>query len=119
MDPVKLTQRKDIAMKKILLAGIGLVTLAGCQSTDQILDASQPMALDTALKRGQFEMGCPTATGTVLSRQVIEPVIRGPRYGGTERYEYTIGIEGCGKRETQVVICPEGGGGCFAAQSRR
>lgn len=105
-------------MNKFLLACASLATLAGCQSTDQVLDSTQPMAVDTALKRARFEMGCPDATGTVLSRQAIDPVVRNPRFGGPERYEYTIGIEGCGKRDTQIVICPEGGG-CFSGQSRR
>jgi hypothetical protein len=105
-------------MKRLLFAGAALATLAGCQTTDQVLATTEPMALDTALKRGRFEMGCPEATGTVLSRQAIDPVVRNPRWGGPERYEYTIGIEGCGKRDTQIVICPEGGG-CFSAQGRQ
>ena len=30
--------------------------------------------------------------------------------------EYTVGgVAGCGQRTTFVVICPEGGDGCFAA----
>ena len=77
------------------------------------------MALDTALKRARFDMSCPTATGTVLSKQTIEPAIRNARFAGPERAEFTIGVEGCGKRETLVVICADGGDGCFAADSRR
>jgi len=34
---------------------------------------------------------------------------------GIQRAEYTIGVKGCDKRETYVVICPEGGEGCYAA----
>jgi hypothetical protein len=34
---------------------------------------------------------------------------------GVERAEYTIGVSGCGERKTFVVLCPEGGDGCFAA----
>ena len=105
-------------MKKALLVAVGVVALAGCQSDAQMLDASQQMALDTAVTRGRFDMNCPTATGTVLSRQVIQPVVE-IRFGGTVRNEYTIGIEGCGQRTSMVVICPQGGGGCFAAQGRQ
>ena len=34
---------------------------------------------------------------------------------GIQRAEYTIGVTGCGRRETFVVICPQFGDGCFAA----
>lgn len=105
-------------MNKTLLVAVGVMALAGCQSDAQMLDASQQMALDTAVTRARFDMNCPTATGTVLSRQVIEPVVQ-IRFGGTVRNEYTIGIEGCGQRTSMVVICPQGGGGCFAAQGRQ
>src|SRR5207249_3594656 len=30
------------------------------------------------------------------------------------RAEYTIGVEGCGKRTTFVVVCPDTGEGCLA-----
>ena len=36
---------------------------------------------------------------------------------GIEREEYTIGVQGCGQRRTYVVICPQGGDNCFAADS--
>jgi hypothetical protein len=32
-----------------------------------------------------------------------------------QRAEYTVGVEGCGKRATYYVICAEGGTGCVAA----
>ncbi len=102
-------------MNRALLVAVAVLGLAGCQSDQQMLDASQPMALDSAVNRARFDMNCPTATGSVLSRQVIEPVVQ-TRFGGTTRYEYTIGVEGCGKRTSSVVICPAGGGGCFAAE---
>ncbi len=104
-------------MKKILLVA-AVLGVAACQSDQQMLDASQSMALESAVNRARFDMSCPAATGTVISRQVIEPVVR-TRFGGITRYEYTIGVEGCDKRTSSVVICPEGGGGCFAAQERK
>ena len=105
-------------MKKTLLVAVGVVALAGCQSSQQMLDASQPMALNTAVTRARFDMNCPTATGTVLSRQIIEPVVQ-IGFGGTPRNEYTIGVAGCGQRTSMVVVCPQGGDGCIAAQGRQ
>jgi hypothetical protein len=100
-----------------LFAGL---TGVACQTQQQFLDQHQPMAIQTAVGRGQFEMNCPGATGVVISREVVQPQLEGtgPWLGGVqgvERAEYTIGVEGCGLRKTFVVVCPEGGGGCFAA----
>ena len=96
------------------LLGFALVA-AGCQSNAQFLDAHQAAAEQTAVKRGQFEMNCAAVTPTVLSREVVEPAIQGPRLYGVARAEYTIGVSGCGDRKTFVVLCPDGGEGCFAA----
>jgi hypothetical protein len=30
------------------------------------------------------------------------------------RDEFTVGVAGCGKRTTFVVVCPDEGDGCFA-----
>ena len=87
----------------------------GCASQAKFLDGMQGMAIQTAVSRGQFEMGCPNAMGTILSREVVQPAIQGPWVGGIQRAEYTVGVAGCGKRTTFVVICREGGDGCFAA----
>ena len=103
-------------MKRILFAGLALAGLSGCVSDQQMLDQKQPMAVETALNRAKFTMNCPAATGQVISRQIIEPVINAPRYGGMERAQYTVGIEGCGQRLTSVVICNLSGDGCFASQ---
>ena len=92
----------------------GLLTLAGCQSQGQILASEQGVALQTALRRGQFELGCPEATGSVLSSNMLQPVL----WGGAERAEYTVGVSGCGKRSVYVVICPLASSGCFAGAAR-
>ena len=91
-----------------------VLTAAGCATQSQFLDGKQAAAMDTAVRRGQFEMNCPNAKGTVLSREVVQPVFQGPVAGGIQRAEYTIGVAGCDKRTTFVVICPDGGDGCFA-----
>ena len=87
----------------------------GCESTAERLDKNQQSAIDTALQRARFEMNCPQATGSVLSRKMIEPV--SVRFG-IERAEYTVGIEGCGQRTTMIVVCDQDGSGCFAGGER-
>jgi hypothetical protein len=91
------------------------LALASCTTQAQFLDALQMSAMQTAARRGQFEMNCPQATPTLISREVVQPVLQGPYVGGIQRAEYTIGVSGCGVRKVFVVICPEGGTGCFAA----
>jgi hypothetical protein len=80
-----------------------------------MLDNSQAMAVQTAVSRGQFDMQCPSATGTVLSREVVQPVMQGPWVNGIQRVEFTVGVEGCNRRKSFIVVCPQGGNGCFAA----
>jgi hypothetical protein len=99
----------------MLLTIIAALTLAGCATQAQFLDSKQAMAIQTATSRAQFEMNCQQVTSTILSRDVVQPAYQGPYVGGIDRAEYTIGMEGCGKRHTYVVVCPQGGTGCFAA----
>jgi hypothetical protein len=104
----------------ILLALLGVLATVSCQTQQQELQSGQAMAIQTALNRARFEMGCQSATGTVLSTNVSQPSIQGPLGGtayGVQRLEYTIGVRGCGQRRTYIVVCPQGGGGCFAAQA--
>ena len=107
-------------MKKryVLLALAGIIA-AGCQTEQQMIQSNQPMAVQTALNRARFDMNCPSATGTVLSTNMIQPALQGPVVSGPQRMEYTVGVTGCGKRRTYVVVCPQGGTGCFAAPARQ
>ena len=95
-----------------------VLAIAGCASDQELLANQQGMAIQTALTRGKFELNCPTATGSVLSQETVQPVVRGPLVGGMERVQYTVGVSGCDKRQTYVVICEVGGSGCFAADGR-
>ena len=91
--------------------------VSACQNTQQALAQSQQEAIGVATKRAQFEFSCPQATGTVLSSEMVQPAINGPLVRGVERAEYTIGVEGCGQKQTYIVICPQdGSGGCFAGE---
>jgi hypothetical protein len=109
------SRQRSHGMSKALSLMVATVTLVGCASQAQLLDASQPTAMQTAVARGRFNLSCPTAQGVLLSREVVEPALQGPYVAGIQRYEYTVGVDGCGKRSTYVVICPQGGTGCFAA----
>lgn len=87
---------------------------AGCASGPPFIDTMQPEALSMATRRAQFELNCPGATGQILSRETVEPLV----FAGPLRAEYTIGVAGCGKQATYVVICSENGMNCFAGGGR-
>jgi hypothetical protein len=76
-------------------------SVTGCQTDAQILAGEQEKATQTALRRGQFELDCPQATGTILSSNLLD---RG-RLGAYLQAEYTVGVAGCGQRRTYTVIC--------------
>ena len=101
------------------LAECIVVTIAtGCATQSQQLASRQPAAVQAALERGRFDLNCPSATGTVLSQDYVQPAIQGPWVMGLNRVEYTVGVAGCGQRTTYVVLCQEGTSTCFAADPR-
>jgi len=101
---------------RMIVLSLALVAITGCQSTAQQLNAEQQQAINVGVQRAKFDMNCPTATGSVLSREMIEPVSM--RFG-VQRAEYTIGVEGCGQRQSIVVLCPQDNSGCFAGGPRQ
>lgn len=102
-------------LRSLLVIGIP-VLLSACASGPPFIDQMQPTAVDMAVRRGGFEMNCPAATGELLSSETVQPL--SIRFG-YERAEYTVGVSGCGKRVSYVVICPDNGGkSCFAGASR-
>lgn len=106
------------SFKLSLLAGV-IAFGSGCQTTQQMLDTQKPNAMETALRRGRFDLGCPDATAILLSDDFIEPAIQGPFVMGISRMEYTVGVQGCGRHTTIVVMCQEGSENCFAANPNR
>jgi len=90
------------------------VVIAGCQTQAQMLAEDQAPASQVAMRRGQFEMSCQQVTTSVLSSNVLQPVL----WGGQERAEYTVGVAGCGQRKTYIVVCALGSPSCFAAAAR-
>jgi hypothetical protein len=103
---------------KFALGFLAVLVVVGCASDQELLANQQSMAIQTALSRGKFELDCPAATGTVLSQETVQPVVRGPLVGGMERVQYTVGVAGCDQRKSYVLICEVGGSGCFAADGQ-
>lgn len=104
-------------MRKICLMVMAL-GMAGCASQPQVLDDQQDSIIQTAIKRARLKMDCPDIAGKVLSQQVMQPTVQGAYIVGVKRTEYTVDVTGCGKKDTYVVVCPVGGDGCFATDSR-
>jgi hypothetical protein len=101
-----------------IAAIIATIVSAGCQTQAQLVDSMEPDAVHVAQRRGAFEMNCPAATATVLSKEMIQSPIMNPRFAPPQRAEYTVGVAGCGQRSTYMVVCADGGTGCMAVGSR-
>jgi hypothetical protein len=113
-----INQEKDMTRRSSMLTVVVGLMGSGCASGPPFIDQMQPEAVSMAVRRAQFEMNCPAATGQVISRETIQPLVQTFRYTGVTRAEYTIGVAGCGKRATYIVICPDNGSGCFAGGAR-
>ncbi|MEF8747683.1 MAG: hypothetical protein V5B31_07605 [Candidatus Accumulibacter propinquus] len=106
---------ETIMPKTRMLALIAFnLVVAGCASDQQLLADDQANAVNVATRRGQFELSCPTATGIVLSSNLLQPVL----WNGIERAEYTVGVEGCGEKTTYVVVCQVDSVSCLAVSGR-
>jgi len=100
------------------MALIAAPAMSGCASQADFLNSRQDIAMQTAVNRARFDMNCPSAQGQVLSREVTQPPIQGPMMMGEERGLFTIGVEGCGQRQTYQVVCPMGSDGCVGIEGR-
>ena len=103
----------------VLALFAAVTSMTGCATQQQQLQTRQEGAVQTALQRGRFDLNCPSATATVLSRDYIQPAAQGPWMSGLTRVEYTVGVAGCDQRTTYVVLCQEGTDTCFAANPQR
>lgn len=96
-------------------AATALLVSACATPPAQVLAGMEPQAIETALQRGRFDLQCPSAQPTVLSRQLRPPAVETIRFAGVPHGIFTIGVSGCGKQMTFQIACPEGGYGCFSA----
>jgi len=94
-----------------LLLTIASGLLAAACSSQQTLQNVEPQATRVALKQGQADLQCPTATSEVVSSSLIEPPPGGDFKG--QRLQYMIAVAGCGKRNTYPVVCVQDGSGCY------
>ena len=81
--------------------------LSACATEAEFLAQNAPSAMKTALTRGRFELDCPDAKATILSKKVtyINGIGIGWGGGGYEWTEYTIGVKGCGKTTVYETLC--------------
>jgi len=110
---------ESIMARSVLHHGLfaGVALLSACQ-TAPVTSAMQPHAVETALTRAHYDLQCPAPRGQVQSLQALPPLLEpGPMLPGTgiQRAEFTIGITGCSRPATMVVICSQENG-CFAGQ---
>jgi hypothetical protein len=99
---------------------IASIAVVGCAPTQgQLIAIRQDMAIQTAVSRAQFEMDCQEVTPVLISEEMVQPVLQKLYVNGSQRAEYTIGVSGCDKRTTFIVICLEGEKGCLAAAPDR
>jgi hypothetical protein len=112
----RIAKLREPTMRRVTLIALGALgaALTGCQTDAQILAKEQEVATQTALRRGQFELNCPQATASQLSSAMLQPIA----WRGTERAEYTIGVAGCGRQKTYVVVCPLDSSACYAVSGR-
>jgi len=99
---------KKIPVRLGLVVMVLPLVIVGCATEAEFLAQTQPSALNTALTRGRFELNCPNATGTVLSKKMTYINGVGIGMGGGAGYEwgeYTIGVKGCGKSVVYETMC--------------
>jgi hypothetical protein len=94
-----------------IFAGLPAAACGGVQSPLLDVGLGQNFALLADERRGQYQLGCPQATGTVLSSTLLHAI----QWGGVEGSEFTVGVAGCGRSTMYVVSCPQNAGNCFAA----
>jgi hypothetical protein len=110
-------------MNRSFILGAAIVAaLCGCQTQQSLVDQMEPEAQQTAQRRGAFELNCPAATATVLSKEMMQTGVAmgafGRGWSPPERAQYTVGVSGCGKAATYMLICAVGGTGCVPIGGR-
>jgi hypothetical protein len=91
---------------------ITALIVGGCASGPPFVDAMQPKAVSMAESQAKFALNCPHATGSVLDRQELQPLV----FGGPLRAQYSIGVAGCDKRTIVQILCSENNNQCVAGR---
>ena len=94
---------------------LAALLLPACAAGPPFIDAIQPEAISLATRRAQVELNCPAVTAELISREMTRPVSMD---WSPEDAEFTVGVAGCGKRASYVVICSQNTQGCFAGGGR-
>lgn len=91
------------AARRFALLGASLLTLLlpGCQTPPVSLGTYESSAVQVAVQRARFDLVCNGVTGTVVSSALLQPT----NWGGGERAEYVVRVEGCGQRGDYRVVC--------------
>jgi hypothetical protein len=92
------------------------------RSRDSAWTSERQRAIRMALAPSRVTVGAeanrahfPTATAQIMSNEMIQSEIVDPRWAPSQCAEYTVGVSGCEKRATYLVVCAESGTGCVAA----
>jgi hypothetical protein len=80
----------------------------------ELAQAMQPNALQVAQQHGASELSCPVATAKVLSSETLEEPVTTGWYEPPHRAQYTVGVSGCDKRASYLVVCDDRNKGCVA-----
>jgi hypothetical protein len=91
---------------------LAVLIVGGCASGPPFVDAMQPKAISMAESQAKFALNCPQATGSVLDRQELQPLV----FGGPLRAQYTVGVAGCDKRTIVQILCSENNSQCVAGR---
>jgi len=87
------------------LAVVALVPLAACKSSPQreqeIVQASEPGAVEAAQERARLDLNCPSIQTTILSREHGDIT----RPAALHRVVYRIEARGCRSRAVYMVAC--------------
>jgi hypothetical protein len=95
--------------RRYALALAVALNASGCASGPPFIDQMQPQAVSMAENRARFALDCPTATGSVVNREELQPLF----FGGPVRARYSIGVTGCDKRTLVDVLCSSNNNQCL------
>jgi hypothetical protein len=99
----------------VLAAGVFAI-LCGC-ATPLPAETLRSVALSAAQQQGAADLGCPAATGQVLSEETLQE----PQGTGWSEYPhraaYKVGVSGCGKSTTYSLTCDDRQKSCAVGTS--